>query len=76
MMTDEQKYSALLKELGELLLSKNAKIACSDLIIKDLQKKLEEAEAELDFAKEKLADANIAIEILREDLAKLKGGAV
>lgn len=74
-MTDEQRYSALLKELGELLENKNATIICQRIQIEQLKEKLEAAEHERDFAKEKLADADRAINILLEDIKQLKGGA-
>lgn len=46
-MTDEQRYAAVLKELGEVLEDKNATISCQKWQIDDLKKKLEDAEAEL-----------------------------
>ena len=74
-MTDEQRYSALLKELGEVLASKNTTISCQSWEIDQLKEKLEAAEKELAFAKEKLEDASIVNGILMEDIAGLKGGA-
>lgn len=74
-MTNEQKYSELLKELGALLADKNATISSQKWQIDQLEEKLEAAEVERDFAKEKLADAGIAISLLQEDVKKLKGGA-
>lgn len=46
-MTDEQRYDAVLKELGEVLAEKNSTISCQKWQIDDLKKKLENAEAEL-----------------------------
>lgn len=74
-MTNEQKYSALLRELGEVLQDKNTTISCQRWQIEELEKKLAAAEEERDFAKEKLADASIAIDILRAEVDQLKGGA-
>lgn len=50
-MTDEQKYNAVLKELGELLQSKNTTISCQRWEIDELKEKLAAAEAERDEAK-------------------------
>lgn len=47
-MTDEQKYNAVLKELGELLQSKNTTISCQKWQIDQLKEKLEAAEKERD----------------------------
>lgn len=74
-MTDNEKYSALLKELGELLQTKNTTISCQKWEIDHLKEKLAAAEKELCFAKEKLEEANIVNGILMEDIAELKGGA-
>ena len=74
-MTDEQRYSAVLKELGEVLQNKNTTISCQRWEIEELQAKLAAAEEERDFAKEKLADAGIKIAILLDEVEKLKGGA-
>lgn len=74
-MTDEQKYSAVLKELGELLQSKNTTISIQRWQIDELKEKLAAAEEERDFAKEKLADAAVKISILLEEVEQLKGGA-
>lgn len=74
-MTDEQRYSAVLKELGEVLQEKNTTISCQKWQIDQLKEKLEAAETERDFAKEKLADASIAIDLLQAEVKGLKGGA-
>lgn len=75
LMTDEQKYSAVLKELGEVLQEKNTTICCQRWQIDELKAKLAAAEEERDFAKEKLADASRSIDILLADIKELKGGA-
>ena len=74
-MTDEQRYSAVLKELGEVLQSKNTTISCQRWQIDELKAKLADTEKERDFAKEKLADASRSIDILLADIKELKGGA-
>ena len=74
-MTEDQKYNAVLKELGEVLQSKNTTISCQKWQIDQLKEKLAAAEEERVFAKEKLADAGVKINILLEEVQKLKGGA-
>lgn len=74
-MTDEQRYSAVLKELGEVLQNKNTTISCQKWQIDQLKEKLAAAEEERDLAKEKLADASRSIDILQADIKELKGGA-
>lgn len=74
-MTEEQKYSVVIKELGELLQNKNTTISCQSWQIDQLEEKLAAAEEELNFAKEKLADADRAINLLLADIKELKGGA-
>lgn len=61
-MTDEQKYSAVLRELGALLADKNTTISCQRWQIDELQEKLAKAEEERD-------------EAIAELKARLKGGA-
>lgn len=64
-MTDEQKYNAVLKELGELLQSKNTTISCKQWQIDELKAKLADAEKEMaDNAK------NIAILTAECDMLK------
>ena len=46
-MTDEQRYSAVLKELGEVLASKNTTISCQQWQIDELKAKLKAAEDEI-----------------------------
>ncbi len=74
-MTDTQKYSVLLKELGELLENKNMTISYQKWQIEQLKEKLVAAEEERDLAKEKLADASRSIDILLADIKELEGGA-
>lgn len=74
-MTDEQRYTAVLKELGELLQNKNTTISCQAWQIDQLKEKLAAAEKERDFAKDKLADAGVKITLLLDEVNKLKGGA-
>lgn len=74
-MTDEQKYNALLKELGELLQSKNTTISLQSWKIEQLEEKLAAAEEELNFAKERLADYAREINLMLEEIKELKGGA-
>lgn len=62
-MTDEQRYSAVLKELGEVLTNKNLTIRCQAWQIDELKAKLEAAEKERDAA---VAELNELI---------MKGGA-
>lgn len=60
-MTDEQRYSAVIKELGEVLQEKNTTISCQAWQIDELKEKLEEA--------------GVKICMLMEEIEKLKGGA-
>lgn len=73
-MTDEQRYSAVLKELGEVLQNKNTTISCQQWQIEELKARLEATEEERDIAKEKLDSARAAISNLQEEIAELKGG--
>lgn len=71
-MTDEQKYSAVLKELGEVLQSKNTTISSQSWEIDQLKEKLAAAEKARDAAikhaislDEQLIDAEAEIEKLK-----------
>ncbi len=64
-MTSEQKYSAVLKELGELLESKNTTISCQKWQIDQLKEKLAEAEKQM-------TDNAMNIAILRAENKMLK----
>lgn len=46
-MTTEEKYTELLKELGELLKNKNHQIAIQECIIENLENKLVVAEQQI-----------------------------
>ena len=74
-MTDEQRYSAVLKQLGEVLQEKNTTISCQKWQIDSLKEKLAAAEEERDFAKERLVAAHVAIDALQEEIEEMKGGA-
>ena len=74
-MTDEQRYAEVLRELGEVLANKNMTISCQGWQIDQLKEKLEAAEKEIAFAKEKLADESAQIESLLDEIDHLKGGA-
>lgn len=50
-MTNEEKYNELLKELAELIKSKNDKIAFQSYVIEDLQNKLAGAEKQINDLK-------------------------
>lgn len=82
-MTDEQKYNAVLKELGEVLQSKNTTISCQQWQIDELKAKLEAAEKACDQAKEtcerafdELEDMALKLLAARNEIAEMKGGAV
>lgn len=71
-MTDEQKYSAVLKELGEVLQSKNTTISCQSWEIDQLKEKLAATKKACDEAinhaislDEQLLDAEAEIEKLK-----------
>lgn len=71
-MTDEQKYSAVLKELGEVLQNKNTTISCQSWEIDQLKEKLAAAEKARDAAikhaaslDEQLLAAEVIIETLK-----------
>ena len=50
-MTAEEKYNELLKELAEVLKSKNDKIAFQECVIDGLKTQLEAAEAQINSLK-------------------------
>lgn len=62
LMTDEQRYSAVLKELGEVLQSKNTTISCQKWQIDELKAKLEAAEKELKEANYQLSQLRCPVE--------------
>ena len=81
-MTAEQKYAAVLQELGEVLQQKNTTISTQKWQIVNLEEKLKQAEVERDEAvynakqfEELLKEADVLIQLLNEQLEELKGGA-
>lgn len=88
-MTDEQRYSAVLKELGEVLQDKNTTISCQKWQIDQLKEKLAAAEnerdemrAEWEMTAELLEEKDEQLHIAKDDIkglldeiAQLKGGA-
>ena len=72
LMTDEQKYSAVLKELGELLQNKNTTISCQKWQIDELKAKLEAAEKERDDTLHDLAEATRHCMAADEAVAQLR----
>lgn len=82
LMTDKQKYAAVLEELGEVLTSKNLIISSQEYTIKQLKEKLEAAERERDTIAEQAMsldeqlrdDENLIVQ-LRNEIEVLKGGA-
>lgn len=74
-MTDEQRYSAVLKELGEVLQEKNTTISCQRWQIDELKAKLEQAEKERDDALAEWEMAAEQLELVLDEINILKGGA-
>ena len=74
-MTAEQKYAAVLQELGEVLQQKNTTISTQKWQIDNLKEKLANAEIERNQAQELLKEADVLIKLLNEQLEELKGGA-
>lgn len=75
-MTEEQKYSVLLRELGEMLQSKNTTISCQQWQIEELQAKLADAEKERDIARSEWSRTTELLCKQRLEIEQLKGGAV
>ena len=75
LMTDEQKYSVVLKELGELLQSKNTTISCQSWQIDELKAKLEAAEKERDDLCKAYVELNTQFCAAEDEITRLKGGA-
>ena len=71
-MTDEQKYSAVLKELGEVLTEKSTTISCQSWQIDQLKEKLVAAEKERDDTLHDYKDAEKHIEAAGEAFAQLR----
>ncbi len=74
-MTAEQKYDAVLKELGAVLQEKNTTISCQSWQIDQLKEKLAAAEAERDELKAVVADDMQRLAAAGIEIAQLKGGA-
>lgn len=74
-MTDEQRYSAVLKELGEVLQDKNTTICCQRWQIDELKAKLEAAEKERDDLCKQYVELNTQLCAAEDEIARLKGGA-
>ena len=74
-MTDEQKYNAVLKELGELLQSKNTTISCQKWQIDELKEKLAAAEAEHAEAIKVIKDLEQQLIDATSEIMKMEGGA-
>lgn len=74
-MTDEQRYSAVLRELGEVLQEKNTTISCQAWQIEELKAKLEAVEAERDTAVIDLKIATRRLKQAQAEIEVLKGGA-
>ncbi len=75
-MTDEQRYSAVLKELGAVLQDKNTTISCQKWQIDELTAKLTAAENERDCALHELDIAEKRLQAAYDKIDALKGGAV
>lgn len=74
-MTDEQKYSAVLRELGALLADKNATISSQRWQIDQLKKELAAAEKERDEHLQHIYKLNDELVAALTEMKQLKGGA-
>ena len=74
-MTDEQRYSAVLRELGEVLQEKNTTISCQKWQIDELKEKLAAAEAERDEARKQYEASTKLLDATLAEIVQLKGGA-
>lgn len=72
LMTDEQKYAAVLRELGDVLASKNTTISCQSWQIDQLKEKLAAAEAERDDTLHDLKEAEKHIDEASVAFAQLR----
>ena len=82
-MTNEEKYASLLRELGELLETKNNTILANEYTIQSLREAIKAAEEERDFIKKNLAEITMQYEstlaeltIVRKDLKARKEGRI
>ena len=73
-MTDEQRYSAVIRELGEVLQEKNTTICCLRWQIDELEAKLEKAEAERPAAVKHAAALDEKLLAAECEIEELKGG--
>lgn len=71
-MTDEQRYSAVLKELGEVLQDKNTTISCQRWQIDELKEKLVKAEQERNEARWDCDMANEQLEAALEETEHMR----
>ena len=74
-MTNEQKYSELLREIGALLADKNTTISCQRYQIDELEQRLKMAEAERDEAIIDAEQAEHQLAVALAEIEALKGGA-
>jgi uncharacterized coiled-coil protein SlyX len=72
-MTDEQKYSAVLKELGEVLQSKNTTISCQSWEIDQLKEKLAAAEKKCAEQFQHILKLNDELVAVLTEMEQLKG---
>ena len=74
-MTDEQRFNAVLKELGEVLQEKNTTISCQRWQIDELKARLTAAENERDIAMHELEVAEKRLAQAHAKIDALEGGA-
>lgn len=74
-MTDEQKYNAVLKELGKVLQDKNTTISCQRWQIDELKEKLAAAEHECDTAVKHAMALETQLQAAECIIEQLKDGA-
>lgn len=72
-MTDEQKYNAVLKELGEVLQNKNTTISCQSWQIDQLKEKLAAAEKKCDEQFQHILKLNDELVAVLTEMEQLKG---
>lgn len=74
-MTEEQKYNAVIKELGEVLQNKNTTISCQKWKIEQLKEKLKSVEAERDAATAHAKELDMMLLDAKCEIERLKDGA-
>ena len=72
MLTDEQKYAAVLKELGDTLAQKNTQLCCQKWQIDNLKGKLAAAEQERDDTLRDYVEADLHLMAASEAFAQLR----